>query len=133
MHRFKRAKSIYSYFDGKNCIFCNFLHKRFFTCDLFAIKILCESEVYNPIEYYLKLLPEFSNDSILNQLIALAEAGALVIEGTDAAIKDEEFEDSWEWHISSAAFHFGMRNGYFIPMEDAIKLQEARTLFDPSP
>ncbi|WP_299512064.1 SagB/ThcOx family dehydrogenase [Mucilaginibacter sp.] len=71
--------------------------------------------------------------SITNQLSALINVGALVAEGTTEASLDEEFEDTWEWHISSAAFHFGMKDGHFIPTEDAIALQEARTKFDPSP
>lgn len=133
MQKFKRAKSIYFYFEAGDCIVCNFLTRNFFTCNSTAIDILRSSEKYNTLEFYLELLPDFSRSSITNQLINLIGVGALVVEGTAGALIDEEYEDTWEWHISSAAFHFGMKDGHFIPTEDAIALQEARTKFDPSP
>jgi hypothetical protein len=67
---------------------------------------------------------------ILDKLI---NADAILIVGSGVDYRDLSYTNEWEWGITSGMFHFSIKNGRYITIEEAIARQEQRALVDPSP
>ncbi len=129
----RRANALVVLFDNEGILLFNFIGKQFNRCSYEHLNII--HSINKPLSFQ-NLLQEFNDyepKSLVKAITSLIKAGALLIEGTEIEKVDSEYERDWEWGPTSGIFHFGIKDGRFFSVEEAIALQEARALKDPSP
>src|SRR4051812_20015158 len=95
--RLRRSSALVVLFDKDTLVIFNFLTRQIFTCNTLALNILSRVEDWQDDTYFLSLLPGYAREGVLQQIDLLVEMGALVVEGNEAAIRDERYAKTWEW------------------------------------
>jgi SagB-type dehydrogenase family enzyme len=131
--RVKRSSAIVVLLENDEFVFHNFLGQQTFTANPTALEILRRLHVWTDLENLGEYFPGYSRESIERSIDQLVELGALVVEGTDAAVLDEDYTRTWAWGPISAAYHFGTRDGAFISAEEGMELLRQQAKFIPSP
>jgi SagB-type dehydrogenase family enzyme len=114
-------------------VFHNFLGQQTFSANPTALDILRRLHVWTDIEALRDYFPGYSRDSINRSIDQLIELGALMVEGSEAALLDEDYVRTWAWGPLSAAYHFATRDGAFITGDESVELLRQQAKFIPSP
>lgn len=133
MMRIKRASTLVISLDYDDVVFHNFIEQRSFTAKLAALDIVRRLHSWTTAETVCGLFPNHSRDSVERSIDQLVEAGALLVEGSAAAARDDAFSRSWVWGPWSGAYHFGTRAGVFVSDEDSGAMLREVAKISPSP
>lgn len=112
----------------------NFLSNERFFCSSECIAFLSELTEWTELETLFTRNQIFKSASLAKQIELLLAEGALIMEGTQAAQRDAEYQQNWEWGAASGFYHFSIRNGRFLSgpeQRDAIRARRAQK--GPSP
>ena len=131
--RIKRAKTLVVLMENDQVVFHNFLVQQTFSASPTALEILRRLGAWTDPEALGEHLPGYSRPSIDRSIDQLKELGAIIVEDSEAADREAEFEQAWLWGPFAAALHYGARSGEFLAAEeaDSLLVQQARYL--PSP
>jgi hypothetical protein len=131
--RVRRAAALVYYSTGTDLVVFNFLTRTELSCRHEALKLLTLLNDWNSLAQILRSYENFEPSSVLSQLLLLSECSAIVIEGTQAALQDEEYRRSWEWGATAGHYHFGIRDSAWSSRGEARAFLEARHAQRPSP
>ncbi len=131
--RIKRSNALIVLLENDQIVFHNFRVQQTFSANPTALEILRRLGSWTDIEALSGLLPGYSRESIDSSVDRLKELGAIIVEDSEAADREDAFEQSWLWGPFTAAFHFGGRTGDYLAAEaaDSLLVQQAKYL--PSP
>ncbi len=111
----------------------NFLRQEIMSCSLECIHILGALDNWSDPEEVARQLWEFSAASIAAGLKELILSEAVVVEGSEQGLLDLEYEKSWRWGPLAGVYHFGTRDGQFLPEEEGERILRERARHFPSP
>jgi SagB-type dehydrogenase family enzyme len=131
--RVRRSSAIVVLLENDEFVFHNFLGQQSFTANPTALEILRRLHVWTDLEALREQFSDYSRQSIDRSVDQLIELGALIVEGTDAAVQDEDYVSTWAWGGLAAAYHFGTRDGAYISAEEGAELLRQQAKFIPSP
>jgi SagB-type dehydrogenase family enzyme len=131
--RVKRSSAIVVLLEHDEFVFHNFLGQQTFSANPMALEILRRLHVWTDLEGLRVMLPGYSRESIDRSIDQLIELGALIVEGSEAALLDEDYLRAWAWGPLTAAYHFSSLDGAFISAEDSMELLRQQAKFIPSP
>ena len=131
--RIKRSNALVILLENDQIVFHNFLVQQTFSANPTALEILRRVGAWTDLEALKGFLSGYSRDSIVSSVDMLKELGAIIVEDSEAADREDEFEQTWLWGPFAAAFHFGARTGDYLAAEaaDSLLVQQAKYL--PSP
>jgi SagB-type dehydrogenase family enzyme len=75
----------------------------------------------------------FTSSSVENQIASLVELTAIVVDGSENALIDQEYRSSWEWGTIAAYYHFGIRDSLWSSRDEAREFLKVRAAAKPSP
>jgi SagB-type dehydrogenase family enzyme len=78
-------------------------------------------------------LKSYSRESVGRSVEHLVSLGAAVVEGSEAAERDAEYERVWLWGPVAAAYHFGAQGEVFVSDEDSESMLRELAKVSPSP
>ena len=120
-------------FEGDEFVFHNYLDQQTFTANRTALDIVQHLRAWTERDALAGLLPGYSKDSIARSVDQLIELSAVVVEDSDTAAREEDFEASWLWGPWAAAYHFSTRGGNFMTGEAAEEMLRQQMKWNPSP
>lgn len=131
--RLRRARTLVVLFYGSDLAIYNYLNHEIFTCDQSCLSLLSQLDGWTEVARIITEHSEYTRESVASEVSALIEVGCLVVEGTEAAALDQEFEGSWLWGPLAGVYHFGTRNARFLSVEEGDQILRERAKTDPSP
>jgi SagB-type dehydrogenase family enzyme len=131
--RIKRSNALVVLLENDQFVFHNFLVQQTFSANPTALEILRRLGVWTDLEALAGSLPAYSPQSIAASVDQLKELGAILVEDSEAADREDELQQTWLWGPFAAAFHFGTRSGDYLAADaaDSLLVQQAKYL--PSP
>jgi SagB-type dehydrogenase family enzyme len=111
--RVRRAAALVVVFERGRPVVWNYLVKRSFACTPDAIEVLAAAEEWAEPRALQRSLPGADPASLARELTRLLDLGALLVEGTAAADRDEDYRQTWEWGVSAGLYHFSIRDEQF--------------------
>jgi SagB-type dehydrogenase family enzyme len=105
---------------------CNFLTKSVFQCSRDLLSLLGKLNDWKNVDEISEIVPEFEADELTATLASLQGVSALVEEGSDAAIRESEFEKSWSWGIPAALMHYSVQDNDYMPLDSSETLQKEK-------
>ena len=120
-------------FEGDEFVFHNYLDQQTFTANRTALDIVQHLRAWTEQDALAGLLPGYSKDSIARSVDQLIELSAVVVENSDIAAREEDFEASWLWGPWAAAYHYSTRGGNFMTGEAAEEMLRQQMKWNPSP
>src|SRR5579859_4530408 len=132
--RVRRARALVVFLKESQALLFNFLSKQAFTCNLLCIELLLSLDDWHdgdkvPLPFASALTPELADQQI-DDLLA---CGALVEEGSPAAMKDETYDSVWQWGMVPGIYHFGIKDTPFAEAENIPNYMAERNALAPSP
>jgi SagB-type dehydrogenase family enzyme len=132
--RLRRSSALVVLFDKDTLVIFNFLTRQIFTCNSLCLNILSRVADWQDETYFFSLLPGYSREGVLEQIDLLVAMGALVVEGSDAAIRDERYAKTWEWGTIAGLYHFAIQDYEYTDDPDLkAELVSQRAALRPSP
>jgi len=131
--RVKRSSALVILLENDRYVFHDVLGQRTFSANPTALEIVRRLGAWTDLEALAAMLGGYSRASIDRAISQLAELGAIVVEGSDAAAMDDAFDRAWLWGPLAAAYHFGVRDSAFLSAEDSDSLLREQVKFNPSP
>jgi SagB-type dehydrogenase family enzyme len=131
--RVRRAESLVVVFHEGRPVVWNFLAKRSFACTPAAVQLLAGADDWMSLDRVPDLLPDASAASLAEDLGRLIELEALVVEGTAAGERDNEYRDRWEWGATAGLFHFSIKDERFADRAETEAALTVRTRRRASP
>ena len=131
--RIKRSNALVVLLENDQFVFHNFLVQQTFSANSTALEILRRLGDWMDLEALVVSLSGYSEESIASSVDHLKELGAIIVEESEAADREDAVERTWLWGPFAAAFHFGSRSGDFLTADaaDSLLVQQAKYL--PSP
>lgn len=120
-------------FESKSPVVYNYLNHELFECSLDCLFLLAQLADWVDRITLLELCGRFDSQSLALAIRQLIELGCVVVEGTEEAGRDEEFERSWLWGPIAGLYHFGTSRLDFLPIEKADAILRERAKTEPSP
>jgi SagB-type dehydrogenase family enzyme len=131
--RFKRSAAIVITLENDDFVFHSTLSYQTCTANPTALEIVRRLGDWSDLEGIMAFFPGYSRASVDRSVQQLIELGALIVEGSDAAERDRDFEDLWLWGPLAAAYHFGARDTAFVSVEASHEALREQVKFIPSP
>lgn len=132
--RIRRARALIVEFAGASIIIRNFMVHQHAPADLFILELLSRATDWQMPEALSALYPQVPTQAMEACLRSLTELGWLVVEHSEQAILDEEYESSWAWEATAGLYHFGIQNPPWLnPEESAQWMQEISVSKPPLP
>jgi SagB-type dehydrogenase family enzyme len=131
--RVKRSASLVIMLENDQFVFHNFLRQTTFLANPTALEIVRRLHAWTDLESVFAFLPHYSRDSVVKAIGNLADLGAILVEGSEDALHDDGFADTWLWGPLAAAYHFGTRVGDFMSEEEGGEMLRERVKVCPSP
>ena len=131
--RIKRSNALIVLLENDQFVFHNYLVQQTFSANPTALEILRRLGAWTDLGALAETLAGYSRESIDNAVDQLKELGAIVVEDSEGADREDQFEQTWLWGPFAAAFHFGSRTGDYLAADaaDGLLVQQAKYL--PSP
>lgn len=120
-------------FEGDEFVFHNYLDQQTFVANRTALDIVGRLNSWTDRDGLADFLPEYSKELITRSVDQLIELSAIVVENSEGAAREEDFEASWLWGPWAAAYHFSTRGGNFMSGEDAEAMLRQQMKWNPSP
>lgn len=131
--RVKRPASLVIMLENEQFVFHNFLRQTTFLANPTALEIVRRLSVWTDLEGVFAFLPDYSRDSVVKAINNLTDLGAILVEGSEDALQDDGFAETWLWGPFAAAYHFGTRVGDFMSEEQGGEILRDRAKACPSP
>jgi SagB-type dehydrogenase family enzyme len=131
--RLRRSRSLIITFGEYGSTVFNFLKNSSFVCSPLCIELLSKVEDWQEESFFFSELNHYSVKSVAEEVIRLVELGALVVEGTELASRDEDYSDAWEWGVAAALYHFGIKDCKYCGEEETRSYLSRRAQSRPSP
>lgn len=131
--RFRRAATLAADFESGQVVVQNFLTKQRFTCSAEGMEFLAKLDGWHDAKAIFRYFPDVDPASVADQVAGLVEMGALVVEGTPQAAKDEVYRREWQWGTAAGSYHFGVRETLFIVGKQARRFMKKRKAWKTSP
>jgi SagB-type dehydrogenase family enzyme len=131
--RVKRAGSLVILLENDQFVFHNYLLQKTFLANSMALEIVRRLSGWMHLEDICASLPDYSRGSVGAAIDQLADLGAVLMEGSEAAARDEDLAQTWLWGPFSAAYHLGTRVGEFMSEEAGGELLRDLVKVQPSP
>jgi SagB-type dehydrogenase family enzyme len=131
--RKRRANTLNISFSDDKYTVSNFLTQQSFTCNMMCVDLLSRCTDWQPDTFFydrLKIFPRPVVDSLIRDLV---NNGALVVEDQEAARRDEEYQQRWEWGNAAGGFHMSVRNPVYLTGDDIQSHMSNRVDLRPSP
>ena len=93
--RIKRSNALVVLLENDQIVFHNFLVQQTFSANPTALEILRRLGAWTDLEALTGFLPGYSRDSIDSSVDMLKELGAIIVEDSEAADREDEFEQTW--------------------------------------
>jgi len=129
--RLRRARTLVVTFVGSTPILQNFLTRRAVPSDSFTIDLLSNAGAWAEPEALCALYPGVNPSVLMGQLQFLVEQSFLVVEHTQAASFDAQYETSWAWEATAGLYHFGMKDPPYLNPTQAVSWMEHRAASTP--
>ncbi|MCG7853562.1 MAG: SagB/ThcOx family dehydrogenase, partial [Methanosarcinaceae archaeon] len=108
---------------------CNFLSKQVFGCDTGLISVLSETTEWT--DRAKVVAGPFQGDS--DAVDALIEHSAVVVEGSELALKEQEYVSEWHWNVPAGMMHFCLEDADIMSLEESEAAQIERVKREPQP
>jgi len=131
--RVRRAATLVVVFDNARPVVWNYMMKRSFACTPAAVELLAAAEEWTDPRELHRAFPSGRSPSLARELARLLDLGALLVEGTAAADRDEEYRQTWEWGVSAGLYHFSIKDEQFADDAQTAVALAARMGRGPSP
>lgn len=131
--RLKRSCAIVVLLEHDRFVFHDFLGQKTFLANATALEIVRRLHAWTDLEGLFGLLPGYTRQSVVKSVRELIGLGVIIEEDSDAAAREEDFEQNWLWGPYAAAYHFGARGGDFLAQEDVDTALRQQAKFMPSP
>lgn len=104
--RYRRARTlVLTYYPGQIGVH-NFLTMQRFSCSAECLEFLSALDDWHTPQEIQRLFPDMDADYLMAQLTELSGFGAVLIEGTRVATRDDQFRSNWGWGMMGAFYHF---------------------------
>lgn len=110
MVRVRRARSLVVTFAGQSPVVRNFMYQEPMPVDTFTLELLSRAEDWQLPQAYYGLYPGTEPTLLDSYLQGMTEHGLLVMENTEAAQLDAEYEAAWAWDATAGLYHFGIQD-----------------------
>jgi len=131
--RIKRTSTIVLLLEFDQVIFHNFLTQTTVAASPVAIEIVSGLATWTDPQQVRDRLGAYSADSVDDAVRQLVDLDVLLIEGSDAARRDADYQRNWLWGPFAAAYHFSTQGGVFMTSEDALGVLSQVAKVSPSP
>jgi SagB-type dehydrogenase family enzyme len=131
--RLRRAASLISLPRGREITVQNFITRQAYVSTPLGLSILMSADDWQPTSHFFGALEGYAAQSVANQLVRLVELGALVVEGSGAAARDEEYRLRWRWGPTAGAYHFSVRDSLYATEEQARHFLSEQVAVETSP
>ena len=117
--RIKRSSAIVVLMENDQFVFHSFLAQKSFLANSTALEIVRRLHAWTNLEALFGFLPGYTRESIVASIRELIGLGAVIVDDTDEADRDEEYAQAWLWGPLAGAYHFGSRGGDYLA-EDVV-------------
>lgn len=132
--RLRRARTLVITFAGMTLAVRNFMSQQTVPIDSFTIEILCRADNWQDTQAFHTAYPGTTPDLIDNYLYGLVEQGLLVVENSESAMLDSEYETEWDWDTIAGLYHFGIQDPPWLNPEQSTQwLQHISVAKPPVP
>ncbi len=131
--RVRRANTIVASFEGDDIVFHNFLEQRTFSAKPIAFEIIQRLRAWTDLEAAADLIEGFSRPSVVRSIEQLIELSGLIVENSEEAAREENYDQSWLWGPWAAAYHLSTRGGTFLSGEVTEEMLREQVKWNPSP
>ncbi len=114
-------------------MFHNFLEQRTFSAKPIALEIVQRLRSWTDLDDAADLVPGYSRQSVVRSIEQLIELSALLVENSEEAAREENYEQSWLWGPWAAAYHLSTRGGTFLSGEVTEEMLREQVKWNPSP
>jgi SagB-type dehydrogenase family enzyme len=108
---------------------CNFLSKQVFGCDTGLITVLSETTEWTEKEKVIE--GPFQGDA--EAVEALIGHSAVIVEGSELALKEQEYVSEWHWNVPTGMMHFCLEDAEIMSLEESEAAQMQRVKEEPQP
>ena len=95
-------------------------------CGGFDFDLLSRLNEWTEIQHIHNIYPGLDPALLAGHLEALASRGFLVVEGSEPAGFDLEYEAFWKWDTTAGLYHFGMKDPPYLNQQQASAWMEYR-------
>ena len=131
--RVKRSGALIILLENDEFVFHEFLSQRTFLANPAALEIIRLLHDWTDPEALPGKLTSYTRQSVLRALDELIAVGAILVEGSQEAVWDDDFSQHWLWGPLAAAYHFGTRVGDFMTDDEGGQMLREMVKFIPSP
>lgn len=129
----KRSTTTTVQFEGAAVVVTNYVTGRSISCNLRGLELIASLDCWTAFQDLTKLHPAFSPQSLLAAIVSLIDADVLLVQGSDEANLDREFELQWEWGVTAGLFHFGITHFPWATQEQTAAFISDRAAKERSP
>ena len=96
--------------------------------DGFTLDILSKADDWQAPDAFHALYPQTAPETIDAYLHGMTQQGLLILENSEAAVQDAEYETDWAWGAIAGLYHFGIQDPPWLnPMQSAQWMQHIST------
>ncbi|QFU77359.1 SagB/ThcOx family dehydrogenase [Halioglobus maricola] len=117
--RVRRARSLVVTFAGQSPVVRNFMYQQPMPVDGFTLELLSRAEEWQLPQALHALYPTTSPATVDTYLHGMVEYGLLVMENTEAAAQDAEYEAAWAWDSTAGLYHFGIQDPPWLDQDQS--------------
>jgi SagB-type dehydrogenase family enzyme len=130
--RYRAAQTLVYSRSGESLLGCNFLAKTVFECDPDLIAFLGALADWHGADE-IAAMSGMAADDAQSTIAHLVEVAALVEEGSDRAVAEEEFRSGWKWGLPSAMMHFLVQDPDYMSLDESVALQQEKAARSAQP
>ena len=131
--RIKVPQTIVTFPSGSEIVVYNYLTKDAITCAPADTYWLTVAPNWTSIEDIVAAHPHIEPQSLQQQIKALVELGILLEEGSQNAMEEANYGQSWELGRAAGFFHFAVMDNEYASLSESVSRQKSRAVADPSP
>jgi SagB-type dehydrogenase family enzyme len=102
------------------------MNRRNTICSVFQFDLLSRFTHWMEPNQVYAFFPGVDPAAISGHINAFAANGFLVVEGTEAARFDEQYETFWKWEATAGLYHFGLKDPPYLNQQQAAAWMEYR-------
>ncbi|KZX58108.1 hypothetical protein A3709_18725 [Halioglobus sp. HI00S01] len=119
MVRIRRARSLVVTFAGASPVVRNFMYQQPMPVDGFTLELLSRTDDWQLPQGLHALYPATPPATVDAYLHGMTEHGLLVMEHTEAAQLDMEYEAAWAWDTTAGLYHFGIQDPPWLDQDQS--------------
>lgn len=124
--RLRRSRALVVTFANATPVAHNFITRQSGWCPGPSFDLLCRANQWEAIGCLASAWPTLDPGLVSQWINYLVERSFLVVEGTDAAALDAEYERSWQWGEVAGFYHFALKDAPYMTAPQAAQWMEHR-------